>query len=169
MHLSDAMPAFLAAIPPGDDGIAATLSLMARISRAYSKLPQFYVLAREIANGAGVEGKDYAGEGEAIWDFVRNNVIYRRDIEGVESVQTPDRTLALASGDCDDQSILVATLAKSLGFPVRFVAAGLRGGDLEHVWPELRIGDSWFAADTTEPNGFGWRPPGITKRMIETL
>lgn len=169
MHLSQVYPAYLAAIPPGDDGIAATLSLMARIARAYSKLPQFYVLAREVVATAGVEGKDYAGEAEALWQFVRDNVTYRRDIEGVESVQTPDRTLELASGDCDDQSVLSATLARTLGFPVRFVAAGIGGSDLEHVWPEVRIGDSWFALDTTEPHGMGWRPPGITKRMIETL
>ncbi|MGH7886256.1 MAG: transglutaminase-like domain-containing protein [Candidatus Binatia bacterium] len=169
MHLAEAMPAYLAAIPPGDDGIAATLSLMARIARAYSKLPQFYVLSREIANAAGIEGKDHAGEAESIYDFVRENVTYRRDIDGVESLQTPERTLALASGDCDDQATLVATLAKTLGFPARYVAAGINGSDLVHVWTELKIGESWYAADTTEANGFGWRPPGITKRMIETL
>jgi len=171
MHLgeTESYRAYLAAIPPGDDGIAATLSLMARIARAYSKLPQFYILAREIANSAGVEGKDYAGEAEALHEFVREHVVYRRDIEGVESVQTPDRTLELASGDCDDQAVLVATLARALGFPARFVAAGFNGSDLEHVWAELKIGESWYALDTTEPNGMGWRAPGITKRMIETL
>jgi transglutaminase-like putative cysteine protease len=167
MHLAEVYSAYLAAIPPGDDGIAATLSLMARIARAYSKLPQFYVLAREITRD--VESKDAFGEATAIYDFVRENVRYTGDIEGVESVQTPDRTLDLASGDCDDQSIMVATLALSLGLKARFQAAGLRGGDLEHVWPEIAIGDSWYAVDTTEPGGVGWRPPGITKRLIVTL
>lgn len=170
MHLAAVYPAYLAAIPPGDDGIAATLSLMARIARAYSKLPQFYVLAREVvADVALEENKDFGAQAEALYNFVRGNIAYVRDIEGVESVQTPDRTLELATGDCDDQATLLATLARTIGFPVRFVAAGLRGGDLEHVWPELKMGESWIAADTTEGYGLGWRPPGITKRLIETL
>jgi transglutaminase-like putative cysteine protease len=90
-----------------------------------------------------------------------------RDVEGVETLQTPLVTLAQAAGDCDDQSLLLATLLNAVGHPARFVAAAFNGGDFEHVWVETKIGSSWYAADTTEPVAFGWRPPRITSRLIQ--
>ena len=40
-------------------------------------------------------------------------------INGVETVQTPLRTLENEAGDCDDKSLLTATLLETFGFSTR--------------------------------------------------
>lgn len=155
---------FLAEIPPGTDGIEATLALMQRVVAEYKWQPEVVGLAREIV--AAVPAKSYAQEARALFDFVRANVRYTRDVEGLEYVQAPDITLEVGHGDCDDHATLLAALLAATGHKTRFVAAGFNGGDLEHVWVETLIGDRWFAADTTENRDFGWRPPFITQRIV---
>jgi transglutaminase-like putative cysteine protease len=165
MFLRAAPAAFLAEIPDGPDGIALTLREMARIVRDWRTHPEVIDLARQIV--AELPGKDYFNEAALLHEYVQENVRYVRDVEGVETIQTPLVTLAQAAGDCDDQVILTATLLNAIGHPTRFVAAGFNGGDFEHVWTETKIGNSWYAADTTEPVPFGWRPPRITSRLIQ--
>ena len=168
MLLSESPSAYLAAIPDGPDGIAATLRLMAQIVREWRTHPEVITLARQIV--AHVPGKDYYGEASALFDYVQGSVRYVRDVDGVETIQTPLVTLSQAAGDCDDQAVLLATLLSAIGHPARFVAGAFNGNpDFEHVWTETRIGNSWYAADPTEPVTFGWRPPRLTNRMIQWI
>jgi transglutaminase-like putative cysteine protease len=166
MHLNASPAAFLAEIPDGPDGIAFTLREMARIVREWRTHPEIIGLARDIV--ADVRNKDYYAEAAALHEYVQSNIRYVKDVEGAETIQTPLVTLAQAAGDCDDQAILLATLLNAIGHPTRLVAAGFNGSpDFEHVWAETKIGPSWYAADTTEPVEFGWRPPRITVRMVQ--
>jgi transglutaminase-like putative cysteine protease len=169
MLLNSSPPsAFLASIPDGLDGIAATMRVMAQIVRQWRTHPEIITPAREIV--AEVPGKDYYGEAAEVFDYVQSNVRYVRDVDGVETVQTPLVTLAQAAGDCDDMATLLATLLSAIGHPTRFVAAAFNGNpDLEHVWTETKIGPSWYAADPTEQVEFGWRPPRISSRLIQWI
>lgn len=167
MHLDGAIKAYLAAIPDGPEGIALTLGVMARIVRAYRKHPAIVALATELTSH--LPDKAYAEEAEALHEFVRDQVRYIRDVYDVETIRTPDQVLLMGAGDCDDKATLFCALAGAIGFHCRFFAAGFNGGPLEHVWPEVQLGDAWIAAEVTEPVLLGQRPPRITTRMIVTV
>lgn len=156
---------FLARIPGGDAGIRATLAVMGEIVREYKKEIDLIQFARNVI--APVPPKHYAAEATALYEFVRDTIRYTQDVDGVEVVQTPENTIMLGHGDCDDMSVLLATLLAAVGKRTRFVAAGFDGGPIEHVWVEVLIGDRWFAMDPTEIDWeFGDRPPGITSQMV---
>lgn len=155
----------LALVPGGKSGIIATLRAMRGFVQASKKNPKIRLLAGEIVQD--VRGKDWRGECEKIHEWVRDNITYRRDINGVETVSDAERTLQAGFGDCDDKSVLFATLCESIGHPTRFVAVGFVTPDsYSHVFTETRIGRSWISSDTTESSEFGWRPPGIKSALI---
>lgn len=164
MDLHPEATTFLAEIPPGPDGIVATLAMMQDVVAEYKHNRYIRELATQIIES--VPQKRYGAESRAIFYYVRDNVRYTQDPDGLEYVQSPLVTLISGHGDCDDQATLLASLLASVGRKTRFVAAGFEGGELEHVWAEVLIGDRWFAADTTEDHDFGWRPPRITQRIV---
>ena len=107
---------------------------------------------------------------EAVWDWVRNNIRFVRDIRGIETVATAARTLDIGQGDCDDSSVLISSLLESLSHPTRFVAVGFRPGQLSHVFTETRMGDRWVPLETSVDGGFiGWYPPGIRESMLQKI
>lgn len=155
--------AILAEIPDGPEGIARTLKVMRHMVRHFRRDPEIVALAAELT--AQLPDKDYAGEVETLHAYVRDSIRYLNDVNEIETVRTPLVTLAHGAGDCDDQAVLLASLLEATGKPTRFVAAGFMGDDLSHVWTEAKVGESWYALETTEPVPMGWRPPGITTRM----
>lgn len=114
---------------------------------------------------AGLQPKDYAGEVRALHAFVRDQVRYVRDVNGVETVQTPERTLANGQGDCDDKSTLLASMLEAIGFKTRFEAVGFQPGRWSHVLVQVLFGGRWLSLETTMPVQVGWRPP----RVVESL
>src|SRR5262249_49376103 len=67
-----------------------------------------------------------------------------------------------AAGDCDDLSMLGATLLEALGHPARFVVGGEKDGrdvDWRHVWVEALGPRGWTAIDDTmKRRRPGWDP-----------
>lgn len=151
-------------IPDGKRGTLVTLKLMRALVRSGKTRPAIRNLALSLTGN--LKQKDYTGEVRKIHAYVRDNIRYIRDVRGVETVQTPDKTLELGQGDCDDKSTLVASLLESVGHPTRFVAAGFRDRDFCHVYVETRIGEKWIGVETTEPVSLGWYPPAQTSRMV---
>lgn len=163
-------PLELAYIPTGPAGVRATLRRMAKIVREYRRHPTIRQLAVEIRQAAKVPGKDYLGEVKALHRFIRDYITYVRDVHSVETLQIPLLVLSNRAGDCDDQSMLLASLLESLGHPTRFVAMGFRSPDeFSHVLAETRIGDRWVPAETTLERPVGWSPPDQVARMVETV
>ena len=64
-----------------------------------------------------IPAKNWYREVSEIWQFVNNNIRYVRDVSGVETLQTPEKTMEFGQGDCDDQSVLIASLLESIGHP----------------------------------------------------
>lgn len=96
----------------------------------------------------------------AVFDWVRDNVRYVRDIAGVETITTPDKTLLCRIGDCDDQVLLLASLLESIGYVTRFVVAGYSDARMyEHVYLQVLIDGYWIDADPTERAPLGYAPP----------
>lgn len=115
---------------------------------------------------SGLEPKDWSAEARALFDFVRDDIRFVRDIHDVETLQTPDKTLEYGQGDCDDKATLLATLLAAIGHPSRFHAIGFERDVFMHVYVETLIGDKWIALDPTEPYEIGWHPQNVIASMI---
>lgn len=150
---------------PGDArGILATLKFMRALVRDSKR--SHLVRAKTLSLISDLHQKDYGAEMRRIHSFVRDNIRYVRDIRNVETLQTPEKTLEIAQGDCDDKSALVAAMLEAIGHPTRFVAMGFAGRPFCHVYVETKVGNGWVGVETTEPVDFGWHPPGMTSRMV---
>lgn len=169
-------------IPSGIDGVKATLRIMVSMVREFRKPPQsdpdkvaallnVRVLAQSLVQSCAE--KDYACEASKLHAFVRDHIRYVRDMRTVETLQYPDKTLMLQSGDCDDKSILFCALADSIGFDTRFCAIGVNGEGFSHVSAQCLIpGRGWTNCETIPIDSrgtkvpMGWFPPDATCSMI---
>jgi len=157
-------------VPKGPRGTLATAAIIGRIVQDGAK--DFYVRQKaiEIFRQYGVPAKDRLGEVCALFDFVKRNIRYTRDIFRVELLHSPRRMLELRAGDCDDMTILLGALLLSTGHPVRLVLAGFkpnRPHAYTHIYLEVNVRGRWLAADATMDRPLGWAPPAIWKRICE--
>jgi len=142
-----------------------TMKIMWELARFGSKLPEIITLSRELVYHIPTEQNknNYTLEVKAVYEFVKNNIRYTRDILDIETLQSAEVTLNYRSGDCDDHAILSGALLLSLGHPIQFVAVALKNQNWErfcHVFVETRIGRTWVALDTTIPEKpMGWIHP----------
>ncbi len=158
------LPNTLMAIPSGVEGIRETLRIMSRLVKEGKKNISVRLLAGQLTRN--LPQKHWSGEVNTIFDFVQNNIRYVRDINGVETLHTPETILSLGYGDCDDKSVLLASLLESIGHPTRFKAIALSQDNYCHVYVETKIGDKWIPLDTTEPHSMGWEPDNIASVML---
>lgn len=114
----------------------------------------------------GLIQKDWNSEVNTLYKFVRDRIRYVRDINGVETLHTPEKILENAAGDCDDKSVLLASLLESLGYKTRLVAVGFRKNSFSHVYPEVLHNNNWVSLETTEPVNMGWKPKNIVTSLI---
>ena len=121
-------------VPTGPSGTLVTARLIARLIRDGAK--DFYVRQKaiEIFRASGARPKDKVGEVCALFNWVRKNVRYTRDIFQVELLHSARRMLELRAGDCDDATRLPAGQLHQRGHPLP--AAGLLEG-----WANLPVGD----------------------------
>lgn len=157
-------------VPKGTRGTLLTARLIAELIRSGAK--DFYVRQKaiEIFRMRGVRAKDRWGEVCALFDWVRRNVRYTRDIFRVELLHSARRMLELRAGDCDDMTILLGAMLLSTGHPVRLALAGFRPSKphfYTHIYPEVNVRGRWFAIDATMPHPIGWAPPALWKRVCE--
>jgi transglutaminase-like putative cysteine protease len=157
-------------VPGGVRGTLVTARFIARMIQDGAK--DFYVRQKaiEVFRAYCVRPKDRYGEAWALFDWVRRNIRYTRDIFRVELLHTARRMLELRAGDCDDMTILLGAMLISTGHPVRLVLAGFRQNkphSYSHIFPEVLIGKRWVAIDATVDKPMGWSPPIIWKRICE--
>ena len=158
--------ATLAQIPNGAAGTRATLRIMSKIVRHYKRQIPIRELALSLVRDLPGH-KNWIGQIKRVHAFVRDSIQYVRDVRGVETVQTPDKTLEYGQGDCDDQAVLLASLLESIGHPTRFVAMkGSTFGPFVHVFTETKVGNQWIPLETTE-NFEAGRPMKTAGRMVE--
>jgi hypothetical protein len=115
-----------------------------------------------------VPPNDDLGEVRALWEFVRDGVRYVRDVRNVDTLQAPRVTLDVLQGDCDDKSLLLASLLETIGYATRFaVAATDPRSSYNHVYVEAfvpRLG-KWIPLESSIA-GF---PFGKALRSFEPL
>jgi len=157
-------------IPSGLAGTNETVRVIAEGVHNDLRRPVVRLTASRLVQSAGVKSKDHLSEAEALYSWISRNIRYQKDPVGIETVQSPEITLELRCGDCDDHVGLMVAMAMSLGIPGRYRVIGYNDNHLVHIFPELLIGSKWIAADTTEPqHGFGWRPPKFPVEKIYNL
>lgn len=144
-----------------------TAGIIARMIREGSKDFVVRQKAIQIFRDYGVPAKDRFGEVCALFDWVRRNIRYTRDILGVELLHTPRRMLELKAGDCDDMTILLGAMLLSTGHPVRLALVGFKPHKphaYSHIYPEVNVVRKWIALDATVSRPMGWAPPARWKR-----
>ena len=132
----------------------------------YKAEPIIRKLAIEITKHC--KKRDYLCEVYSIYDFVINNIRYIHDIEGVDTYQSPIRTIELQAGDCDDHTILIASLLQSIGYPVVIKIISQDGETYNHIYPIALTPDlkKMYIVDTTGNKGFNKEPSNIKDAML---
>lgn len=87
---------------------------------------------------------------DAIYTWMKDNIVYKRDPYRIEWLQTPDVTASKKSGDCDDMSTLAASLLGSLGIRTRFKTTGTAKNSFNHIYLEYQNqSGNWIPFDVT--------------------
>jgi transglutaminase-like putative cysteine protease len=157
-------------VPKGDRGTLVTARLIARLIQDGAK--DFYVRQKaiEVFRMYRVRPKDRAGEVRALFDWVRRNIRYTRDVFRTELLHSARRMLELRAGDCDDMSILLGAMLVSTGHPVRLILAGFRPNKphgYSHIYPEVNMKGLWVPIDATLDQPMGSAAPALWKRVCE--
>jgi transglutaminase-like putative cysteine protease len=105
---------------------------------------------------------------DSVFNWVKDHIEFRG--ESGEYLQSPEATIRLGAGDCDDQSTLVATLLRSLGYQVDFRTVAMRGSEEEysHVYAVVQDKGTgqWIPVDTTVERAYpGWEPDQIAREQ----
>jgi hypothetical protein len=161
---------FIYRVPRGRRGTIETARLIARLICEGSKDFRVRQQAIRIFRECGVAPKDKLGEIQALFNWVQRNIRYTRDIFQVETLHTARRMLELQAGDCDDMTILLGSMLKSTGHPVRLCLAGFRRRfphRYSHIYPEVNFRGRWIPIDASMHHAMGWAPPAIWKQVCE--
>lgn len=131
--------------------------------------PEIYAFTRaaitkKCGNRWCIDEKDTLREAEAIFNAVRQSVRYTSDIAGIDTYQSPSKTLRLRAGDCDDYSSLICSSLLSAGIPCRFKVIRTKGSnEWNHIYSQVGIPrgrpNRWVSMDASVPVKFGWEAP----------
>lgn len=169
------------------------LKALRELAEQYGRDPKLreFVIANVIS---GVPDRDFPGQARAMLAWVQSNVRYVNETN--EQLQTPDYTLKVRFGDCDDMAVLLAAMATSIAVPWRFVVAGrtpqgkpvrwaenepqrFRGAQYYHIYLDLGVsgpqfrknqGITWVPAEPTlkgAPLGYDVTIHGVPGQMGE--
>ncbi len=146
-------------IPSGRAGTVATVKWMMRLVVDGEAWPELRPIALQIVEPC--ESRNFRCMADELARWVGSHMKFINDAWRREQLQTVPYLLRVIEkngysyGDCDDYAILIAALAKSLGFPVkiRVIRYALQPG-FSHVIPVVYVRDhGWIEYDMTAPLG----------------
>jgi transglutaminase-like putative cysteine protease len=151
-------------VADGDLGIEQTIRHMTRTMYGPQGIGSWVVRQAATEAVQGVERGQPEIDSVFIW--VKDHIEFRG--EAGEYLQSPEATINLGAGDCDDQSTLVATLLRSLGYQTDFRTVAMRGSEEEysHVYAVVQDKQTgqWIPLDTTVERAYpGWEPGQIAR------
>jgi hypothetical protein len=158
----------------GDQGTAQTIARIRKLVHQ-GMCDQFVNRsAIQIVRGAGIQQFDFAGEVKAIYEWVKRNIRFTKDIAGIETLRTAREILLVRAGDCDDiNSILLSSLLATIGHDVRLVTIS---SDPEaprvfsHIYIEVEMGGEWVPLDSARRDpAFGRGPHSYFRKRIWSL
>jgi hypothetical protein len=157
-------PALRESVSDGDAGIEQTIRHMTKVMYGPHGIGSWVVRKFAIEAVKGVERGQ--PEIDSVFNHVKDNIEFRG--EAGEYLQSPEATINLGAGDCDDQATLVATLLRSLGYQTDFRTVAMRGSEEEysHVYAVVQDKQTgqWIPVDTTVERAYpGWEPDQIAR------
>jgi transglutaminase-like putative cysteine protease len=156
----------------GDDIPYNTLQAMKKIIIDSAKNYAVIKFARQIVKD--VPAKNGIGEVTKIYNFVRDKSRYVKDPYKQELIQTPlvaiDRIIhgEQFEGDCDDMTVLILSLLKAIGYPVKIISTSYDAGkNLSHVYGRVliqtKLGSKWVVVEPIKLGvPLGWEAPNKT-------
>lgn len=128
-------------LPLGEIGNLQTVEIMRKVAHARCGHSKVRELALAIVRHSGAKSQNYIDEAVAIGRFVQSRVRYVRDARGIEQLHDPltmidQITTGTSQGDCDDMSLLIATLLLSIGHAPRFAIVKYKAGSptFNHIY-----------------------------------
>jgi hypothetical protein len=108
--------------------------------------------------------RDDACELDAIWDFAVMNLRYTMDPPHVDTYADSRYILESHNADCDEFTILIASLAMAVGFEPGARVISQSGQSWEHIYPMIGVpkanAAAFFPMDATDPGAYpGWEYP----------
>ena len=110
-----------------------------------------------------VPERDPRALARAIQRYSQQHIKFMR--ERPERFVKPTRTIKWGFGDCDDKSILIATILRSFRVPVRLAFIRFevrkpngRSKKISHVYPEVFLDGRWEALESVHPWELGDSP-----------
>lgn len=88
--------------------------------------------ALDIIRARPVQPRDKKAQAIAIGQWVQDNIYYVHEMP--ERFQTPLETLRLMAGDCDDSTVLIASMLETIGIQSQLVCMSLNGV-WKHIFP----------------------------------
>lgn len=161
----------------GDQGVSQTINLIRAVVDDAVKDPRVNVAAIEMVRGvADAFSRDQ--KAAAIYAAVANRWFYVEDPVGPfgpkETLRPVRVLLQNFAGDCDDASVLIASLLGTIGIPSRLVTIAADPSapdDFSHIYPEAGIAPGvWAAMDVARPGSFyGSAPARFFRKRVWSL
>jgi hypothetical protein len=161
----------------GDQGVAQTINAIREIVDDAVKDPAVNVTAIEMVRGAGDQFSRDA-KAQAIYAAVANRFSYVEDPVGPfgpkETLRTARTLLQIWAGDCDDASVLIASLLGTIGIPSRLVTIAADPSapeEFSHIYPEAEVfPGNWVAMDVARPgSAYGSAPQRYFRKRVWSL
>jgi predicted transglutaminase-like cysteine proteinase len=146
-----------------------TADLLVKLAHEYKKNPIIRNLSVTLTSN--LPSHDKMSEAITIFNFVRDNIRYVQDIKGCETIQIPIVTLpphlspelGIGAGDCDDHSLLLASMLLSIGFGnlyYRIVSYRETDNEWRHIYLIWKSPSADYSMDAIKKNKkFGWETP----------
>ena len=109
--------------------------------------PEVRILAQQITKGLNTN----LGKARAIYNWIKQNIYYIREPEGMDIYLSPSRTIELGRGDCDEASSLFASLAGIVGVPVKLKVVTQDRKIWSHVYPLALTNGKFLPYDAAAP------------------
>ena len=156
-------------IPKGYAGTRTTVGYIIQLIKDGAKDFCVRQTAIDVLIENKVPAKNYLDEIRTLFEWVKQNIRYTRDIHRVELLHTARRMLDLRAGDCDDMTILLSAMLKAIRHPIRLVLVGFNPRKpmlFTHIYLEAFCKGRWIPLDATTSHPIGWSPPATTKRIF---
>lgn len=143
-----------------------TLSMMRQLVLQGSKDIEVRDAAIDAVYQFGGRTHDPLSQLRAIYNFVRDRIMFVNDPADVEWLQGPRNTLQVGAGDCDDRAVLLASMLRAIGLNAdlkfRVIAANpANPRTFSHVYVVVRMFGKDIPLDPTyASNPFGIAPRG---------
>jgi transglutaminase-like putative cysteine protease len=120
-----------------------------KIINDYTGNPVLVEFASKLIKLNNIPARDEKSLVRYIQLFVQQKIKFFREYP--ERWQSPLQTLALGIGDCDDKTILLASILRSFRIPIQLVFLRFKKPGKEsysHVYPRAKINNKWLAVET---------------------